>query len=114
MESSFDAFGKYFLMSCESQAGILQADFSMWIPLVGLAAAKKRKRKKPMNINRNNGKQLLGKVALVTGGSRGIGAAIVRRLAADGADVAFSYVSSADKANALVQELRVRGSKSAA
>ncbi len=40
---------------------------------------------------------LAGKVAFVQGGSRGIGAAIVRRLAAEGASVAFTYVSSADK-----------------
>ena len=37
---------------------------------------------------------LEGKVALVQGGSRGIGAAIVRRLAREGAQVAFTYVSS--------------------
>ncbi|MGV8776357.1 SDR family NAD(P)-dependent oxidoreductase, partial [Pseudomonas aeruginosa] len=44
---------------------------------------------------------LAGKVAFVQGGSRGIGAAIVRRLAAEGASVAFTYVSSADKSRAL-------------
>jgi 3-oxoacyl-[acyl-carrier protein] reductase len=43
-------------------------------------------------------KVLKGKRALVTGGSRGIGAAIVKRLALDGADVAFTYSSSADRA----------------
>ena len=44
---------------------------------------------------------LNGKVALIQGGSRGIGAAIVQRLAAQGAAVAFTYVSSAAKAEAL-------------
>lgn len=54
-------------------------------------------------------KTLSGKVAIVTGGARGIGAAIARRLADDGADVAVSYSASADKANALVQELQAKG-----
>jgi 3-oxoacyl-[acyl-carrier protein] reductase len=45
-----------------------------------------------------NGPQLAGKVALVFGGSRGIGAAIVKQLAADGASVALTYVKSPDKA----------------
>ncbi len=47
-------------------------------------------------------KQLTGKVALVTGGSRGIGADIVKRLARDGADVALTYVSNPARANETV------------
>ena len=54
---------------------------------------------------------LNNKVALVTGGSRSIGAAIVRKLAAQGASVAFTYISSADKANALAKELNDAGGK---
>src|SRR5260221_3420956 len=54
---------------------------------------------------------LSGKVALVTGGSRGIGAAIVRRLSHDGAVVAFTYSASEDKANALAAEIKAAGGK---
>ena len=54
------------------------------------------------------------KVALVTGGSRGIGEAIVRRLAAEGAAVAFTYSSSADKALALVGQVESEGGKALA
>ncbi len=60
------------------------------------------------NSNRNS---LQNKVALVIGGSRGIGAAIVERLAAEGAAVAFTFVSSAQKAEALAAGLRAQDSK---
>ena len=59
-------------------------------------------------------KKLTGKAALVTGGSRGIGAAIARSLADEGADVAISYVSNADKAKSLVRELQEKGVRAVA
>ncbi|ERO61323.1 3-oxoacyl-ACP reductase family protein [Pseudomonas piscis] len=57
---------------------------------------------------------LNGKVALIQGGSRGIGAAIVERLAAEGAAVAFTYVSSADKARALQEHIIAQGGQALA
>jgi len=59
-------------------------------------------------------KLLQDKVALVTGGSRGIGAGIVRRFAEQGADVAFTYRSSAEQAEAITAELEGMGVKAAA
>jgi 3-oxoacyl-[acyl-carrier protein] reductase len=52
---------------------------------------------------------LAGKSALVTGGSRGIGAAIVQRLANEGASVAFTYSSSTEQANNLVEQITSNG-----
>ncbi len=52
---------------------------------------------------------LAGKRALVTGASRGIGAAIARRLADDGADVILHYGRSADEARAVAESIRTRG-----
>lgn len=54
-------------------------------------------------------KQLTGQVALVTGGSRGLGKAIALELAQQGADVAISYVNSTDKAEQVAQQLRDLG-----
>jgi 3-oxoacyl-[acyl-carrier protein] reductase len=58
--------------------------------------------------------KLDNKVAIVTGGSRGIGAASARALADEGADVAISYASSADQAKAVVADLEAKGVRTAA
>jgi 3-oxoacyl-[acyl-carrier protein] reductase len=54
-------------------------------------------------------KNLNGQIAFVTGGSRGIGAAIVSKLAHEGAIVAFTYVNGKEKADSLVKELAGQG-----
>ena len=58
--------------------------------------------------------KLSEKVALITGGSRGIGAGIAKRLAADGASVAITYAKDAKAASAVVKEIERDGGKAIA
>src|SRR3979409_734297 len=59
-------------------------------------------------------RKLEGKIALITGGSRGIGAAIAKRLATDGAEVAITYAKGADAAASVVKEIERDGGKAIA
>jgi FlaA1/EpsC-like NDP-sugar epimerase len=65
--------------------------------------------KRRLDMTEKYGRSFTGKVALVAGGSRGIGEGIVRRLASDGAAVAFTYSSSEEKAKQLAGEMRDAG-----
>jgi 3-oxoacyl-[acyl-carrier protein] reductase len=75
---------------------------------------KQKKRIERKHMSANGTKKLAGKVALVTGGSRSIGAAIAKRFAADGAAVALTFSSSPAKANEVVREIEAAGGKALA
>src|ERR1700737_1177973 len=64
-----------------------------------------------MDMTEKYGRSFAGKVALVTGGSRGIGGGIVGALASSGAAVAFTYFNSEEKAKRLASEIDAAGGK---
>jgi 3-oxoacyl-[acyl-carrier protein] reductase len=64
-----------------------------------------------VQVNKSMNQRLKNRRALVTGGSRGIGAAIVKRLAGEGAHVAFTFASSPDRASETAKAAQAHGGK---
>lgn len=65
----------------------------------------------PAQTAQSASQHLAGKVAFIQGGSRGIGAAIARRLARDGADVALTYANSPERAAEVVRDIEAAGGR---
>src|ERR1700682_976649 len=82
--------------------------------MIGAVASPQRIRGSTLDRRKTMSKALAGKAALVTGGSRGIGAAIAKRLAADGANVAITYAKDASAAAAVVKAIELIGGKAVA
>src|SRR5258708_5652810 len=90
------------------QIGSLKAPSKITVSGIGGVANRSQKVKGDFMSN------LANKVALVTGGSRGIGAAIAKRLAADGASVAITYAKDVRAASAVVKAIERDGGKAVA
>src|ERR1700730_1615577 len=87
----------------------------VWQPRAGWRSVEPMKRSSiSSKIKRRSMSNLAKKGALVTGASRGIGAAIAKRRAADGASVAITYAKDASAASAVVKAIEVDGGKAIA
>src|SRR6202163_4634388 len=71
-------------------------------------------KKGPKHMSNNNGQKVARQAAVATGGSRGIGAAIAKRLAADGASVAITYAKDANSASAVGKAIERDGGQAVA